>query len=59
MPSVGDNGNLAYSSYKPTGYKIAYLKNYTEHDPEALGKCDQPDYSHYKIYKRRFTCCGK
>lgn len=43
MPSVDDNGNLAYSSYKPTGYKIAYLKNFAEHNPEALGKYDQPD----------------
>ncbi|MFZ1321488.1 MAG: biopolymer transporter Tol [Ignavibacteria bacterium] len=43
MPSVDGNGNLAYSSYQPTGYKIALLKNYEEFNPDVLGKYKQPD----------------
>ncbi|MDQ3193382.1 MAG: biopolymer transporter Tol, partial [Bacteroidota bacterium] len=38
MPSVDDKGNLAYSEYKSTGYKIALLKNFTEKEPSALGE---------------------
>ena len=30
MPSVNNNGNLTYSSYKSTGYKIVELKNFKE-----------------------------
>ncbi|MBS1517478.1 MAG: PD40 domain-containing protein [Bacteroidetes bacterium] len=43
MPSVDGNGNIVYSTYKPTGYKIALLKNFQEKDPASLGKYKQPD----------------
>lgn len=43
MPSVDGNGDLAYATYKSTGYKIALLKNYEEKDPVALGSYRKPD----------------
>jgi Tol biopolymer transport system component len=42
MPSVDGNGNLTYSSFEPTGYKIALLNNFTEQDPSALGEYNKP-----------------
>lgn len=32
MPSVDNNGNLVYSSFESTGYKIALLNNFVEKD---------------------------
>lgn len=51
MPSVDNNGNITYSTYKSTGYKIALLKNYQEKDPSSLGSYKKPEalltkYSH-------------
>ena len=42
MPSVDGNGNLAYSTFEPTGYKIALLNGYTENDVNTLGAYDRP-----------------
>lgn len=43
MPSVDTSGNLAYSLYTSTGYKIALLKNYKEKDLAIVGSYDKPD----------------
>lgn len=43
MPSVDTSGNLAYSTYKSTGYKIALLNDYKEKDANALGSYRKPD----------------
>lgn len=42
MPSVDGNGNLVYSSFEPTGYKIALLNGYTENDVNTLAAYDRP-----------------
>jgi Tol biopolymer transport system component len=42
MPSI-NNGNLTYSTYKSTGYKIALVKNYTEKNITDFGEYIKPD----------------
>jgi Tol biopolymer transport system component len=41
MPSIV-NGNLAYSTYKSTGYKIALYKNFTEKNISEFGEYKRP-----------------
>ncbi|MDQ3019063.1 MAG: biopolymer transporter Tol [Bacteroidota bacterium] len=43
MPSVDNDSNLTFSTYKSTGYKIALLNNFTEKDPSSLGSYKRPD----------------
>ncbi|MGC8858808.1 MAG: biopolymer transporter Tol [Ignavibacteria bacterium] len=47
MPSVFGE-DLVYSHYSSDGYKIAILKNITEHNPDSLGSYIRPD----KLVKR-------
>ena len=42
MPSVDGKGNLVYSTFEPTGYKIALLNGYTENDVNTLAAYDRP-----------------
>jgi hypothetical protein len=42
MPSI-NNGNLTYSTYKSTGYKIALYKNFTEKNITECGEYIKPD----------------
>ncbi len=42
MPSVDNNGNLVYSTYQSTGYKIAFLKNFKQTNPASLGSYQKP-----------------
>jgi len=42
MPSVDTAGNITYSSYQSTGYKIALLEDFTENDEGSLGAYKQP-----------------
>jgi len=42
MPSV-QNGNLAYASYKSTGYKIALYKNFEEKNTGEFGDYARPE----------------
>lgn len=37
MPSIDEKGNITYTSYKSTGFKIAYLKGYREKDKSEYG----------------------
>lgn len=37
MPAVDGKGNMVYSQYTSTGYKIALLKDFKEYDPSTLG----------------------
>lgn len=51
MPSIDNKGNMAFTSYKSTGFKIAYLKNFTEKNKSEFGQYKAPDklvpqYSH-------------
>lgn len=43
MPSIDNNGNIAFTSYKSSGFKIAYLKNFTEKDKSEFGHYNAPD----------------
>ncbi len=43
MPSIDENGNIAFASYKSTGFKIAYLKNFTEKSKNEFGHYKAPD----------------
>ncbi len=43
MPSVDSSGNITYSSYKSTGYKIALLKNFRENNSSQLGAYKPPE----------------
>jgi Tol biopolymer transport system component len=67
MPSVDTNGNLTFSSFQSTGYKINYLKNYTILDsliadkdanylsPErVLSKYANEDASNSSLKKNKF-----
>lgn len=45
MPSVDTNGNLVYSQYESTGYKIALMKNIVKYDPANLSDYVKPDYN--------------
>ena len=42
MPTVDTSGNIAYSSYQSTGYKIALLEDFEEHDVDSLGSYNRP-----------------
>ena len=43
MPSVDSSGNLVYSNYTSTGYKIALLEDFPEKDPALVGAYVKPD----------------
>lgn len=43
MPSIDNKGNMAFTSYKSTGFKIAYLKNFTEKNKSEFGQYKAPD----------------
>jgi len=43
MPTIDENGNIAYASYKSTGFKIAYLKSFTEKEISELGHYQAPE----------------
>lgn len=43
MPTVDSAGNIAFSTYKSTGYKIAMIKEFKEKDPTEFGSYKQPD----------------
>jgi len=43
MPSIDGKGNIVYTSYKSTGFKIAYLKDFQEKDKSEFGKYKSPD----------------
>lgn len=43
MPNIDENGNMAYTTYKSTGFKIAYLKNFTEKKIEEFGHYKAPE----------------
>ncbi|HMS65202.1 MAG TPA: biopolymer transporter Tol [Ignavibacteria bacterium] len=43
MPSVDTSGNLAYSLYTSTGYKIALLKDFKEKDTLIVGSYQRPE----------------
>jgi len=43
MPNVDTTGNLAYSLYTSTGYKIAQLKDFKEKDTAIVGAYNRPD----------------
>lgn len=43
MPTIDENGNIAYASYKSTGFKIAYLKSFTEKEKSELGHYQAPE----------------
>lgn len=43
MPTIDNKGNMAYATYKSTGYKIALLKGFTESDTSLLGSYEKPD----------------
>jgi Tol biopolymer transport system component len=42
MPSI-NNGNITYSSYKSTGYKIALYKNFSEKSISDFGEYKRPE----------------
>ncbi len=43
MPSIDEKGNIAYTSYKSSGFKIAYLKNFIEKEKSEYGQYKAPD----------------
>ena len=43
MPTIDTSGNIAYSTYQSTGYKIALLKDFKEYVPSELGSYRQPE----------------
>lgn len=43
MPSIDEKGNIAYTSYKSSGFKIAYLKGFSEKDKSEYGQYKAPD----------------
>ncbi|HMS32546.1 MAG TPA: biopolymer transporter Tol [Ignavibacteria bacterium] len=43
MPTIDTSGNIAYSTYQSTGYKISLLKNFREYDPSEVGSYKQPE----------------
>lgn len=43
MPDIDNDGNLVYSSYKSTGFKISRINGFTEHKPSELGAYNPPD----------------
>jgi len=43
MPSVDSTGDIAFATYKSTGYKIAMIKEFKEKDPTEFGSYKQPD----------------
>jgi len=43
MPNLDNNGNITYASYKSTGFKISYLKNFQEKDLNELGHYAAPE----------------
>ncbi len=43
-------GNIAFATYKSTGYKIAFLKNFQEKDPSELGSYKRPDKINKQIF---------
>lgn len=43
MPNADSSGNLTYSTYTSTGYKIAFMKNFIEKDPALVGSYEKPD----------------
>ena len=42
MPTVDTSGNIAYSSYQSTGYKIALLNTFEEYEVNTLGSYNRP-----------------
>jgi Tol biopolymer transport system component len=43
MPSIDEKGNIVYTSYKSSGFKIAYLKDFKEKDKSEFGQYKSPD----------------
>lgn len=43
MPSIDENGNMAFTSYKSSGFKIAYLKNFMEKSKNEFGHYKAPE----------------
>ncbi len=43
MPTIDTSGNIIYSTYQSTGYKIALLKDFKEYVPSELGSYKQPE----------------
>lgn len=43
MPSIDNKGNIAFTTYKSDGFKIAYLKNFLEKNKSDFGHYKAPD----------------